>query len=970
MFLKRLNMQAVIALSLVLSVTAGFSAAAAEKGVIQVFKQNKTSLEKDQELWDNREFKQRQMEYLDRGLVAVKTNEGVFVSWRWLGTESNTVKYNLYRDGEKINAFPLNVTNFTDTGGTLESVYQVAAVVDGIEQEKCDEVTVLADNKIEIDFPDIPEAVNPDGTPKLDADGNQVEYDPNECSVSDLDGDGQYEIVLKWEPTDRNDNSISGITSPTILDAYELDGTRMWRINLGYNIRSGAHYTQFIVYDLDGDGRSEMVCKTADGSTDNEGTVIGDAKKLWRNEDGYILDGPEYLTVFDAEKGTIIDTVEYEPGRGNYEDWGDNYGNRVDRFLGCVAYLNGETPSVVMCRGYYTRMAVVAYDFVDKKLQKRWIFDSDDNHPEYMGEGNHSVTAADVDMDGFDEIIYGAATIDHDGTGLFATGFGHGDAQHTSDLVPDHPGLETFSVHEHTESRFGMEMRDARTGEVLWGSYEGDDIGRGVSDDIDPNYPGAESWAAGKMVASNGELICENPTISQNFLIYWDGDLGREVQDGNHIDKWIPEKKKTNLIFSPRGYVSFGGTKAVPGITCDMFGDWREETILFKEDRSGMAVFTTTDLTDYKVYTLMHDLQYRTYIVTQNVAYNQPPHLGYYLGYDTTEIPVPRVKISHNGETYTNPDLDAGTKYYPIESLMREKSTAMLVGSPFALMNGSMTRIDSENTEVVPYISDGRTLVPLRFIAEAFGAEVEWDEEKQEIAVTKGRAVIKMTVGSTDYTVNRKPAELDTAPVLSEDRTYVPLRAVAEALGEKVAWDSSGVIYISDNIEELSSDEANILFKTISEYVEPEITETEPVPISGDSLNEKQIPVYAVEASGDDGNIAEGALDGSFITRWNVFGDGGTLTLDFNEVKDVAAVAAAFYNGSERKYYFDIEVSEDGENWTTVLSDQESSGTADPEVLEMFEFEEPVKARYLRYVGHGSSSNDSNNIYEIIAIAP
>ena len=970
MFFKKLKWRPAAAMVLAISITGGACAYAVEKGVIQVFKQSPASLAKDEELWENREFKQRQMEYLDRGLVAVKTNDGVFLSWRWLGTESNTVKYNLYRDGERINAFPLNVTNFTDTGGTLESMYTVAAVVDGVEQEQCDEVTVLADNGIEINFPDIPEAVNPDGTPKLDEYGEQVEYNPNECSVSDLDGDGQYEIVLKWEPSDRQDNSIGGYTSPTILDAYELDGTRMWRINLGYNIRSGAHYTQFIVYDLDGDGKSELACKTGDGCTDKEGNVVGNPDKLWRNDEGYILDGPEYLTVFDAEKGTIIDTVEYEPGRGNVADWGDDYGNRVDRFLGCVAYLNGETPSLVMCRGYYMRMSVVAYDFVDKKLQKRWIFDSDDNNPEYMGEGNHSVAAADVDMDGFDEIIYGAATVDHDGTGLFATGFGHGDAQHTSDLVPDHPGLETFSVHEHSESRFGMEMRDARTGEVLWGSYEGDDVGRGVSDDIDPNHPGAESWAAGKMVASNGELISENPTISQNFVIYWDGDLGRELQDGNHIDKWIPEKNKTNVIFSPRGYVSFGGTKAVPGITCDMFGDWREETILFKEDRSGMAVFTTTDPTDYKIYTLMHDLQYRTYITTQNVAYNQPPHLGYYLGYDTTEIPVPRVRITYDGETYTNPDLEEGTKYYPLETLTRSEGTAMLVGSPFALVNDAMRRIDSENTEVVPYMSGGRTLVPLRFVSETLGAEVEWDEAAQKITITKDGTAVEMTIGSEIYTLNGKSRRIDAAPVISEERTFVPLRAVAEALGKKVAWDESGVIYISDEVEELESDEADILFKTISEYVEPEITDTEPIPISGEALNEKQIPVYAVEASGDDGNIAEGAVDGSFITRWNVFADEATLTLDFNEVKDVAAVAAAFYKSSERMYYFDIQVSEDGENWTTVLEDQASSGTADEETLEMFTFDEPVKARYLRYVGHGSSSNDSNNIYEIIAIAP
>lgn len=970
MIFKKLKRQAVLASVLAVSIFAGTTVTAAEKGVVEIFKIGKTATAKTEQLWKNREFKQRQMEYLDRGLNAIKTNSGVFVSWRWLGTESNTVKYNLYRDGKKVNAFPLNITNFTDTAGTVDSVYQVAAVVDGEEKEKCEEVSVWAENKLEIPL-DIPKVLNPDGTVKTNENGTEILNYPNECSVADLDGDGVYEIILKWEPEDRQDNSVSGLTSPTIIDAYKLDGTRMWRINMGYNIRSGAHYVQFMVYDLDGDGKAEMVCKTADGTTDNAGNVVGDPNKMWRNAEGRVLDGPEYLTVFDAETGIIVDTVDYDPPRGKVEDWGDNYGNRVDRFLGAIAYLNGETPSVVMCRGYYTRTVLAAYNYVDKKLQKVWVFDTDKRDSDFMHQGNHSVTAADVDYDGKDEIIYGSCVIDDDGTGLYSTGLGHGDAQHTSDLVPSHPGLEIFSVHEDSNAEYGVEMRDARTGEILWGSLEQTDVGRGVSADIDPNYPGAESWAAGKMIASTGELICENPSISQNFVIYWDGDLGREVQDGNHIDKWVSEKNKTNLIFAPKGYVSFGGTKAPPGITCDMFGDWREETILFKDDRTSMAIFATTDPTDYKIYTLMHDLQYRTYISTQNVAYNQPPHLGYYLGYDTTEIPVPRVKITHDGEVLTNPDLEAGIKYYPLESLKNEESVAMVVNEPFSLTNGNMIRIDEDNTGVVPFINDGRTLVPIRFISEAFGAEVNWNGDKREVTIKQDKNTIKMTIDSNSYTINRKSFELDVPATVTQDRTFVPLRAVAEALGKKVAWDSRGVIYINNEVEELTNEQGSIFLDNIVGYIEPEIAEVEIVPLSNERLNEKQIPVYAVEATGNDGNIAEGAVDGSFSTRWNEFSDNDAiLTVDFNEVKEVAAVAASFFKGNERMYYFDIEVSEDGENWTKVLTDQASSGTADAGVLEMFEFSTTVKGRYLRYVGHGSSSNNSNNIWEFIAIAP
>lgn len=971
MFTKSLKKRTFAASVLALSIAAGTVAMAAEKGVVEVFTTSQSSLNKTQELWDNREFKLRQMEYLDRGLIAVKTANGVFVSWRWLGTESYTTKYNLYRDGERINAFPLNVTNYTDTGGGLDSKYQVAAVVDGVEQEMCGEVSAWADNKFEIPLNDPPVAVRPDGSPKLNEDGSQVYYEPTETSIADLDGDGQYEIILKWDPSDRCDNSVHGITSPLIIDAYKLDGTKMWRINLGYNIRTGSHYTQLMVYDLDGDGKAEVVCKTADGTTDNAGNVVGDKSKLWRNEQGRILEGPEYLTAFDGETGTIIDTVDYVPDRGNVEDWGDSYGNRVDRFLACVAYLNGETPSVVMCRGYYTRIAVTAWNLVDRKLKMVWAFDSDKGYPEFMAQGNHSVCAADVDLDGKDEIVYGGMVVDDDGTGVYSTGLGHGDAQHTSDLIPSRPGLEIFSVHEESESRFGVEMRDARTGEILWGSYENADIGRGVSDDIDPNWPGAESWAADKMIASTGKLICKKPVISQNFLIYWDGDLGRELQDSNHIDKWIPETNRTKILFLPKGYVSNNGTKATPGITCDLFGDWREETILFKDDRSSMAIFTTTEPTDYKIYTLMHDLQYRTSIAWQNVGYNQPPHLGYYLGFDTTKIPSSRVQIEHNGKTYTNPDLAEGIKYYPIDSLKRDEGVAMVVNNSLAFVNGSIKRIDSENFEITPYIKNGRTLVPIRFIAEALGAEVDWNEAKREVTIKLGNDTIKMKINQTSFTINRQARELDAAATISKGRTFVPLRAVAETFGKKVAWDDRGIIYINDVSETLDQTAGSIILENITDYIEPEIVSTEPERIDGAKMNDKQIPVYGVESSSDDGNIAQGAVDGNFTTRWNAYGDGETLVIDFNEVKDVAAVAASYFKGNERKYYFDIAVSEDGKTWTTVLEKQESSGnTANIEELEMFKFTETVKARYVKYIGHGSSSNDSNNMYEFIAIAP
>src|SRR5262249_16045844 len=312
-------------------------------------------------------------------------------------------------------------------------------------------------------------------------------YSPNDASVGDLDGDRQYEIILH-PPSRRRDNPQRGRTGEPILEAYRLDGAFLWRINLGKNIREGAHYTQFLVYDLDGDGKAEVVCKTADGTVDGTGKVIGDPKADYRNADGYVQDGPEYLTVFEGATGKALATAEYLPPRGKVSDWGDDYGNRVDRFLACVAYLDGVRPSVVMCRGYYTRTVLVAWNWRDGKLTRVWTFDSDDGTPgnrAYRGQGDHSLSVGDVDGDGKDEIIYGARCIGPDGKGLYSTGLGPGGALHLSDMDPDRPGLEVFNIHEHPKHEHGVSFRDALTGKVLW-SKPSADVGRGVAMDIEP----------------------------------------------------------------------------------------------------------------------------------------------------------------------------------------------------------------------------------------------------------------------------------------------------------------------------------------------------------------------------------------------------------------------------------------------------------------------------------------------------
>lgn len=254
----------------------------------------------------------RQMEALNRGLVAVKTDGGIFVSWGFLGTENASVLFNVYRDGQKLNAAPVKTTNYVDKNGSAGSTYTVRAVVKGTEQPASEKASVWAQpyHSVPLDKP-------AGGTaPK----GEAYTYSANDASVGDLDGDGQYELILKWDPSNSKDNSQDGYTGDVLIDAYKLDGTKLWRINLGKNIRAGAHYTQFMVYDLDGDGKAEVAMKTADGTKDGPGKVIGDANADYRNEQGRVLSGPEYLTVFQGSTGKELVTANFEPARGNVSD--------------------------------------------------------------------------------------------------------------------------------------------------------------------------------------------------------------------------------------------------------------------------------------------------------------------------------------------------------------------------------------------------------------------------------------------------------------------------------------------------------------------------------------------------------------------------------------------------------------------------------------------------------------------------
>ncbi|WP_317124808.1 rhamnogalacturonan lyase [Arachidicoccus soli] len=593
---------------------------------------------------------QREMESLTRGIIAMNQGNGkVFVSWRLFGTDPQNIAFNLYRKSGnkspvKLNAKPiLTSTNYVDShvDSAVQNIYFVRAVLNGKEESNSTSYILKANTPVQ-QYLNVSLRTPPG-------------YTPNDISVGDLDGDGQYDLIVHMTGRGR-DNSQNGMTDPPIFDAYKLDGTFLWRINLGRNIREGAHYTQFMVYDLDGDGKAEFACKTADGTIDGQGHVIGDSSKHYVDKNGRILHGPEYLTIFNGETGAAMETVPYDPPRGDIGKWGgkggnggnDHYGNRANRFLACIAYLDGVHPSLVMCRGYYGRIVLVAWDWRNHQLTKRWVFDTKDGSNAFSGQGNHNLAVADVDGDGKDEIVYGSMCVDDNGKGLYTTGLRHGDAVHLSDLDPSRPGMEVYGIHEIEDKTTGpgVAMYDARTGKILWTSDINKDVGRGMAADIDPRYLGTETWGGSEGLKDvKGNYIGKAPR-SDNFGIWWDGDLLRELLDRNRITKWDWKNSREVPLLTAEECLSNNGTKATPGLSADLFGDWREEVIWRTKDNKALHIYTTTIPTNYRFYTLMQNPEYRLSIAWQNVGYNQPPYTDYYLGVGMKQPPKPNIILT------------------------------------------------------------------------------------------------------------------------------------------------------------------------------------------------------------------------------------------------------------------------------------------------------------------------------------
>ena len=635
----------------------------------------------------------RQMEKLDRGLIAIKTDGGVYLSWRLFDSEDNifgsadkNVSFNVYRDGKKISEVATK-TNYVDS--TVGTNYSVAPVINGVEGEKCDAVTVYNNSYFDIPL------LKPDDETIYDPSGNELatySFFPADCSTGDVDGDGEYEIIVKWTSSERDvgspgDPAYSGTVH---LAAYKLDGTKLWKndIELGKNVYSSAHTVQFLVYDFDGDGKSEVMCQTSLGSKDGQGKYVSNAaqndeeiKAITDEENstadyrgyGRITEGKEFLTVFNGETGVAMDTISLPTTRGseNGVDYGDDFGNRSNRFVSDIAYLDGEKPYAIYLRGYYfgrngkQRTSIAGISWDGTALSPTYRFDTQkgqegyyDGAYQYVGNGNHNCTVADVDNDGKDEFITGALCMevndDNEFRPKWCTYLQHGDALHIGNYDPTHTGFEFFTVHEDSGTNslsgnditldFGMSVIDAETGNIMFHEGASDDTGRGVMANVGAGgyY---QIWSAKNSARqSNGGTdfttatsLTGRNTPSMNFRIFWDGDLYDNLLNGANITDW--NGRNMSNIFSAGNYdcVSINGTKANPSLQADLFGDWREEVVYPTSDGTALRVFSTTDTTDYKIKTLMQDPVYRSGVAAEQTAYNQPPHVGFYMGKEVFE---------------------------------------------------------------------------------------------------------------------------------------------------------------------------------------------------------------------------------------------------------------------------------------------------------------------------------------------
>jgi len=793
---------------------------------------------------------QRMQERLDRGLVAARVygTNNAFISWRLFASDPVDVKFNIYRNSETtpVNPTPLDAahTSYTVDGGAVAgTTYSVAVLYDDVEVHRSKSVgawqgAVTNGSYLEIPVQKPTTGRIYNGTSLVPYPGTMEGegYSIYDGTVADLDGDGEYEIIFFWAPDNLKDNSNDGYTGTVFIDAYKFDGTKLWGagkyIDLGPNIRAGAHYNNFIVYDLDGDGKAEIVVKTGPGTMDTEGTVLGGANSnriyIVTSPQGHVNGGPEYVSVFEGATGKLLDTKDYDPPLTDNSFtqtptasqvtslWGGSSNNlqqglnRAYRMGSCVAYLDGKKPSAVMQRGYYHRTALVAWDWDGVQLTKRWVFDTrtyTPNGSSYISQGNHNLSVADVDGDGCDEIILGALVINNDGRVLYSTGRGHGDALHVGKFDPNSSGLQIMMCHE--VSPFGISMRDAGTGTVIWqqnvdpcpqGQSSGcGDTGRGMTASVDSAYPGAQGWGANSTGTwhADGTRLRNGSAGSMNMAIWWDGDVGRELFDGGSnpsVTKLSASGAAPNRNYSSSTLITFsgastnGGTKSNPCLQADVLGDWREEMILRVNNNNALRIYTSTMPTVHTgagavpasgVPTLMHNKEYRLSIVWQNVGYNQPPHTDFYLGYGMVgEVPRDSATV---GAAFTATFDPSGGTF--ADGTTEVKVVKSVTGLPLENFEVSKTN----KTFVGWYLSTGELFTPtVTLYYEDMDIKARWNIS--EVYFNANGGILNVY----PYREIQPNQPLGTLPT--------PTRPGASFLGWNTAADGSGEVFTAATV--------------------------------------------------------------------------------------------------------------------------------------------------------------------------
>lgn len=842
----------------------------------------------------------RQMEKLDRGLIAIKTDGGVYLSWRLFDSEDNifgsadkNVSFNVYRDGKKISEVATK-TNYVDS--TVGKNYSVAPVINGVEGEKCNAVTVYNNSYFDIPL------LKPDDETIYDPSGTELatySFFPADCSTGDVDGDGEYEIIVKWTSSEHDVGSPGNPAySGTVhLAAYKLDGTKLWKndIELGKNVYSSAHTVQFLVYDFDGDGKSEVMCQTSLGSKDGQGKYVSNAaqtdeeiKAITDEENstadyrgyGRITEGKEFLTVFNGETGVAMDTINLPTTRGseNGVDYGDDFGNRSNRFVSDIAYLDGEKPYAIYLRGYYfgrngkQRTSIAGISWDGTALSPTYRFDTQkgqegyyDGAYQYVGNGNHNCTVADVDNDGKDEFITGALCMevndDNEFRPKWCTYLQHGDALHIGNYDPTHTGFEFFTVHEDSGTNslsgnditldFGMSVIDAETGNIMFHEGASADTGRGVMANVGAGgyY---QIWSAKNSARqSNGGTdfttatsLTGRNTPSMNFRIFWDGDLYDNLLDGANITDW--NGRNMSNIFSARNYdcVSINGTKANPSLQADLFGDWREEVVYPTTNGTALRVFSTTDTTDYKIKTLMQDPVYRSGVAAEQTAYNQPPHVGFYMGkevFDTRTLTSIAVT--------TQP---TKTSYVPGESFDR---TGMVVKANYS--DGTSEEINTYTVSEIDKDIIGEQTLTVSYLGKTTDLKITVKSVSRITAQTSksiyylGENIDKNTITVTAYYSD------GTSSVLNSNEFEVT--GFGNTLGKQTLTVTylDKTAYLTIQLLEANIAALNKLYETSS--TTSELTTAQIGSYSGDFTLEHTVKINSIPANGNtDKNNAAG----------------------------------------------------------------------------------------------------------------